>query len=238
VLELLNVLAAERMKLKRNRLLTICSAMAILWPVLLMNAGLPETAVGYVFRLQVLCQLTVYPVLSGFIITFLFQKEYADMTIINTLTAPVARIKFLLGKLIIWGLWHIIINLCFLVISCVGVYSLYGESALLENLPSIIGVILKAGIFFLGTLLPVAWVAVLQKKTFYPSLLLTLIITALGVTGLLQPGLLGSLIPWVAVYLLVIPGAEVLSGVAYISIIACTAVGLGLAAYSIKKQEL
>jgi ABC-type transport system involved in multi-copper enzyme maturation permease subunit len=176
--------------------------------------------------------------LSGFIITFLIQREYADTTIINTLTAPVARVKFLLGKLIVWGLWHIAITLCFLVIACVGVYSSYGESALSENLPAIIGTVLKAGLFFWGTLLPVAWVAVLQKKAFYPSLLLTLFVSALGVTGLLQPGLLGSLIPWAAVYLLVMPGAEVFTGAAYTSIFACTVIGLGLAAHSIKKQEL
>jgi hypothetical protein len=78
----------------------------------------------------------------------------------------------------------------------------------------------------------------LQKKAFYPSLLLTLFVSALGVTGLLQPRLLGSLIPWAAVYLLVMPGAEVSTGAAYTSIFVCTVVGFGLAAYSIKKQEL
>jgi bacitracin transport system permease protein len=180
----------------------------------------------------------VYPVLSGFVITFLIQKEYADVTMINTLTAPVTRIKFLLGKLIVWALWHIAITLCFLTISCVGVYSLYGYSILAENFSAILATVLKGGIFFLGTLLPVAWVAVLQRKAFYPALLLTLFITALGITGLLQPGLLGSLIPWAAVYLLVMPGAEVISGVAYTSIIVCAVVGFGLAAHAIKKQEL
>jgi bacitracin transport system permease protein len=226
------------MKLKRNRFLPVCSAIALLWPILLMNAGSPETAIGYIFRLQFLCQLTVYPVLSGFIITFLIQREYADLTVINILTAPVSRIKFLLGKLIVWALWHIAITIGFLIISCAGVYFSYGDSALFENFPAILALVMKAGILFLGTLFPVAWVAVLQKKAFYPSLLLTLIMTALGVSGLLQPGLLGSLIPWAAVYLLVIPGAELVSGAAYASVIACTVVGFGLAVYSVKRQEL
>lgn len=246
MLELLNVLATERMKLKRNKLLLVCNAIAILLPVLLicqdvydLGDAIPKwTAINWVFRVQTLCQLIAYPILSGFIIIFLLQKEYGDMTIINTLTAPVGRIKFLLGKLIVWATWHVIITICFLAISCVGIYVLYDKSILLENLSAITTTILKTGILNLGTLLPVAWIAVLQKKTFYPSLLFTMIITGLGLAGLYWPVLLGSIIPWSAVDLLSVPGGEVISGVAYTSVALCAVVGFGLTAYSFKKQEL
>ena len=235
---MLNLLAAERMKLKRNRLLMVCSIVAILLPALSLGGSAQSSLSESIFSLQFTCQLVVYPILSGFIITFLFQKEYGDHTIINNLLAPISRIKFLIGKLTIWGLWHITITICFLAIACVGVYFSYGETVFFENGAAIIGVVLKAGIFNLGTLLPVAWIAVIQRKTFYPSLFFTLIITALGFVGMTPPGLLLNLIPWTAVYQIIIPGREVINGVAYTSIIVCSALGFGLAAYSIKKQEL
>lgn len=235
---MLNILAAERLKLKRNKLLLICSAIAILLPIIALPPNESISAINWVFSLQLFFQLVIYPVLSGFIITFLIQKEYGDQTIINTLTAPVGRMKYLLGKMIVWFIWYITITLCFLVIICVRVFIFFGESILFDNLGEITIMILRTGILYLMTLLPVAWIAVMQKKVFYPSLLAALIITASGVAGLLTHGLLGSIIPWCAVTLLSMPNGNVINSAAYTSIVLCAAIGFGLAAYSFKKQEL
>jgi len=236
---LLNVLAAERMKLKRDRLLIVCTVTAILLPVMTLGGGANGVPpLGFIFRLQMMFQLCVYPVLSGFIITFLMQKEYGDLTIISLLTAPVSRMKFLLGKLTVWFIWHMAVTAAFLIISCAGVYGLCGRAEFIGVLPFAVKGILTTGIFNFGTLLPAAWIAVLQRKMYYPSLLYTLAVTMLGFAGLLQPGLLGSVMPWSAVLLLIMPGDEVFIGAAYTSIALCASVGFVLAAYSFKKQEL
>ena len=237
---MLNVLAAERIKLKRNKLLLVCSAIAILLPIIVLppNENESISAISWVFRLQMFFQLVIYPILSGFIITFLIQKEYGDQTIINTLTAPVERMKYLLGKLIVWFIWYITITLCFLAIICLRVFAFFGESILFDNLAEISIMILRTGILYFGALLPVAWIAVLQKRVFYPSLLAAFIITVSGMAGLLMHGLSGSIVPWSAVTLLSMPNGDVINGVAYTSIVLCAAIGFGLAAYSFKKQEL
>ena len=237
---MLNILAAERIKLKRNKLLLVCSVIAIFLPLIAFpsNGNESISAINWVFRLQMAFQLAVYPVLSGFIITFLIQKEYGDQTIINTLTAPVERVKYLLGKLIVWFTWYITITFCFLLIVCVRFFILFGESIFSDSFTEISVMILRTGILCFGTLLPVVWIAVMQKKAFYPSLLAAIIITASGLAGLLVHGLSGSIIPWCAVTLLSMPNGDVINSVAYVSIALCAAAGFGLAVYSFKKQEL
>ena len=237
---MLNILAAERIKLKRNKLLLICSVIAIFLPIIAFPSNENESisAITWIFRLQMAFQLAVYPVLSGFIITFLIQKEYGDQTIINALTAPVERLKYLLGKLIVWFTWYITITFCFLLIVCVRFFALFGESIFFDSFTGISVMILRTGILCFGTLLPVVWIAIMQKKTFYPSLLAAIIITASGLAGLLVHGLSGSIIPWCAVTLLSMPNGDVIKSVAYVSIALCAAAGFGLAVYSFKKQEL
>ena len=237
---MLNILAAECMKLKRNKLLFLCSVIAILIPIIALppNENEAINAISWVYRLQMGFQLVVYPILSGFIITYLIQKEYGDQTIINTLTAPVGRVKYLLGKLILWFIWYITITLCFGAIIYTRVIIYFGERMFIDNLAEISIMILRTGVLCIGVLIPVAWIAVLQKKIFYPSLLVTIAITVLGIMANLTHGLIGSIIPWFAVTLLSIPNGDVLNNVAYISIFLCAAIGFGLAVYSFKKQEL
>ena len=237
---MLNILAAERMKLKRSKLLLLCSFIAILLPLIVFppNEYDDVSVINWVFRLQMALQLAVYPILSGFIITFLIQKEYGDQTIINTLTAPVGRIKYLLGKLIVWLVWYLTITVCFGIIICFRVYIYFGESMFFDNLTAISMTILRTGILYLLTLFPVVWITVLQRKVFYPSLLITVAVTVIGLAGLLTHGISGSIIPWCAVTVICMPNGDVINSAAYTSIFLCAAIGLGLAVYSFKKQEL
>ena len=236
---MLNVLAAERLKLKRDRLLLMSTMAAVIFPLMLLGGGANElTSLRWVFRLQMMCQLCVYPILSGFVITFLMQKEYADLTIISALTAPVSRMKFLFGKLTVWFVWHLTVAVCFTAVICLGVYTLFGASEFAEIMPTVIKMTMTTGIFSFGSLIPAAWIAVMQRKMFYPSLMFSLAATGLGFAGLLQPGLLGSAMPWSAVLLLTMPGGAVNSRIAYASIAVCAVLGLLLAALAFRKQEL
>jgi len=135
---LLNILANEKMKLKRNKLVITCTLIGILLPLVMIwsdirnsNSLLEEfTIMQWLSRLILPIQLIVYPVLSGFVITFLIQKEYMERTIINTLTAPANRNKFLLGKFIVWVIWFVFITVLFLLITYGGISLLYGNSQL------------------------------------------------------------------------------------------------------------
>ena len=52
-----------------------------------------------------LLQTIALPVVNGFVLTSLIQREYQDCTLRNTLCAPVSRSAFLLSKTVIWFLW-------------------------------------------------------------------------------------------------------------------------------------
>jgi len=244
---LLNILSSEVMKLKRNKLILSCSIIAILIPVFMiccdlyyLNKGtlVHDTAIEWIGSLSLLCQLIIYPILSGFIITFSIQKEYGESTIINTLTAPVNKTKFLFGKIIVWFLWHMAITAVFLFITFAGVYLLYGQSPLSTNLSQIVKQILLIGLFDFLTLIPVVWIAIIQRKSFYPSLLFCCIIMAIGFAGLYWSKLLSSIIPWSAVSTLCVTGLHSSDITPYISIISCGIIGLGLAIYSFRHQDL
>lgn len=78
MLELLNILASERLKLRRNKLLPVCTLIAILLPAFMIAVDLVEkdsiiskmTGMGWLYRLVIPIQVIVYPVLSGFVITY------------------------------------------------------------------------------------------------------------------------------------------------------------------------
>lgn len=244
---MLNILSSEVMKLKRNKLMLSCSIIAILLPVFMiccdlyyLNKGtlVHNTAIEWFGSISLLCQLIIYPILSGFIITFSMQKEYGESTIINTLTAPVNRTKFLFGKITMWFIWHMAITVFFLFITFAGVYLLYGKSPLSTNLWQMVKQILIIGLFDFLTLIPVVWVAIIQRKSFYPSLLFCCVIKAMGFAGLYWPKLLSSIIPWSAVSTLCVTGMHSSSIIPYISVVSCGIIGLGLAIYSFTHQDL
>lgn len=111
VLALLNIISAEWMKLKRNRIFAVCSLLALFASAFMVFKDLviaehpPENYQTWMMSVYVVVG-AVLSILSGFIITFLMQREYEDRTINNVLTAPTSRLRFLMGKLAIWFLWY------------------------------------------------------------------------------------------------------------------------------------
>lgn len=242
---MLNILATERMKLRRDKLMLVCSLIAVLLPIFMVwyefystGGAIPDKSViSWVSGYSLMYQLIVYPVLSGLILTFLLHREYGDQTLINTLTAPVGRTKFLLGKIIVWAVWHIAITAIFLAIMCVSAGVFYGNTYLSNNVTEIATLVMKSGLLNLGTLTPVIWVAVLQRKKFYPSLVCTLVFAGIGFMGLYGPKILGNIVPWIAVVFINV-GIKFVPGLAYTSIALCSILGLFMAMRSFRRQDL
>lgn len=242
---MLNILATERMKLRRDKLMLVCSLIAVLLPIFMVwyefystGGAMPdEGVVHWVSRYSLMYQLIVYPVLSGLVFTFSLHREYGDQTLINTLTAPVGRAKFLLGKIIVWTVWHISITAAFLAIMCVSVSVFYGSSYLFAGFAGIASLVMKSGLLNLGTLTPIIWVAVLQRKPFYPSLVCAMVFAGIGFMGLYGPELLGNIVPWIAVVFINV-GIKVIPEFAYTSIALCFIFGLFMAMRSFRRQDL
>lgn len=238
---LLNILANERLKLRRNKLLPVCTLIAILIPVFMVVVDLVEkdslamTGIEWLRRIIIPIQIIVYPVLSGFVITFLIQKEYVERTMINTLTAPTSRGKFLMGKYLIWTLWMIGITLIFLFIICIGYTSIFGFSELQTSFAEITRICLKTGILNLLSMSPLLIVCILQRNIFYPSLLCSCLVSGIGFVGLYWSEALRNLIPWSAVTSICLLDSQVI--VPYASIIICYAIGIIMSIYCFRHQN-
>ncbi len=242
---MLNVLATECMKLRRNKLVLILSIVAVLLPIVLIGKDIvqfkgrpPIDILTWLPSLSQVCQLIIYPVLGGFILTFLIQKEYGDHTIINTLTAPVKRVTFIIGKIVIWFIWQLLLTVIFTLISCCGAYLLYGQQTLLEFLPKVILSGLLNGLLSWAVFTPIAWMAVLQRENSYTSLIFTLLFTVIGAFAMYFPLEVVRFIPWTAVTLMSATYMTAISWPVCLSIGGCAALGLFMACHSFMRQEL
>ena len=241
---MLNILANERLKLKRNKLIPMCTLIAIMLPIAMIIADVSAknatastfTIIEWVNRLVLPIQVIVYPVLSGFVITFLIQKEYVERTMINTLTAPTNRIKLVLGKYIIWSLWVVVLTLLILLITYGGVYLLFGKTQFLENFYEITELCLKTGILNLLSMSPILIICILQRQIFYPSLLFSCLVSGIGFVGLYWSETIRNVIPWSAVTSITFLNSDVL--LPYVSVICCYICGLAFSFYSFNRQNL
>ena len=104
MLALLNVISAEWLKLRSNRIFTVCSLLTLLTSAFMVFRDLvivdnpPESYQMWLPSIYIVVGM-VLSIMSGFIITFLMQREYEDRTINNVLTAPTSRGRYLFGKL-------------------------------------------------------------------------------------------------------------------------------------------
>ncbi|VYU68264.1 ABC-2 family transporter protein [Clostridium tertium] len=241
---MLNILANERLKLKRNKLLLVCTLIALIIPTLMILVDIKDknsitavmSGIEWLQRLVLPIQVIVYPVLSGFIITFLIQKEYTERTIINTLTAPTNRIKFLLCKYIIWTLWFLVITSGFLLITYAGYISLFGLKEFQSSINVITELCLKTGLLNLLSMSPLLIVCILQRNIFYPSLLFSCFVSGIGFAGLYWPENIRNLIPWSAVTSISLLDTQKL--LPYISILICYFLGIIISSIYFKKQNL
>ncbi len=240
---MLNILANERLKLRRNKLLPVCTLIAIAIPVFMVVVDLMEkhsivttmTGIEWLRRLIIPIQIIVYPVLSGFVITFLIQKEYVERTMINTLTAPTNRAKFLLGKYIIWTLWYVIVTFAFLLIAYMGYFTIFGFEEFQSAINEITNVCLKTGVLNLLSMSPLLVVCVLQRNIFYPSLLFSCLVSGVGFVGLYWSENIRNIIPWSAVTSIGLLDTQEI--VPYCSIVLCYVVGIFISIYCFKNQN-
>lgn len=115
--------------------------------------------------------LLVDMALGGFVLTQLVQSEYSQRTIINMLTAPVARPTFLAGKLLIWALWSALTACLTGAVLAVGIYLLFPAEANAAAWQMLAAQVTQALLLNLGVLSPMAAIVIWQRASFYPSML-------------------------------------------------------------------
>ena len=183
-----NILAAELMKLKKNKMAGTGTLLLCAIPVLAMikkilidkdSIGLQEWYLT-IFLLQTIA----LPVVNGFVLTSLIQREYQDCTLRNTLCAPVSRSAFLLSKTVIWFLWFFLSASAAMLLSLSGARLLFPSGFGTDELLLIAGQLTQQALLVFLTSLPALWIAVSQRAAFYPALLAVLGFAILETAGM------------------------------------------------------
>lgn len=205
---MLNTICAELMKMRKSRIFLAGTCLVLLVPLLIIIKDLllavpPANPVEWLNSIRMITSLLL-PVIGSFILTFLIQREYQELTIINVLTAPLSRTAFLFAKVVVWLLWHSVV-LCFMEVIClIGYFLIYPNAFHWASCLQFIRTMTINGIFSFIASLPFVWIAVKQKKIFYPSILTALVFAAIQAAGAntSAPMLpVASAVPWSAVSL-------------------------------------
>ncbi len=198
------VISAEWMKLKRNRIFAVCSLLTLFASAFMVFKDLVivESPIeDYRFWLPTVYLVVgaLLSIMSGFIITFLLQREYEDRTINNVLTAPTSRLRFLLGKLAIWLIWYVGTLIGVVIIYTIGGWLIYPDTFGLTGTKSLVTTLLKYCLLAFVAAIPLLTVSVMQRKVFYPTIMIALAFTGIQMFAVNMPYKFARIIPWSAV---------------------------------------
>ncbi len=242
---MLKTLQAEIIKTRHNKLFLLSGVFAFLLPLLtaLKDAGFPSAfhlpPETWATSTQDIGITVLINLLSGIVVTLMFQKEYAERTIIGQLTAPISRNEFLWGKLCLWGIWHMVLTILCFISTIIGLFIVYQKDVsgqlILSTLPSF----LKHGLLSFLSLSPLMAVGVLQKGLFYPSVIICLFFTLIASSSYMMQGSLPYLLPWSAARMLStveISGSD--TTICILSVTVCFVIGILAAFLSFRRQKI
>ena len=196
------MLKAELYKMKKGRIFYICALIVILlaaWilykDTILMTP--PDDISNWIQSVNVITSMFL-SITSGFVITFLMQREYEQKTLINVLSAPTSRSVFLFSKLLVWLLWYVLVLGISMVIYIIGGKFIFAGRFHTAEIELLLNSFAKSRILSFIAAAPLLLISVLQRQTFYPSIMFSLIFTGIEMFTLVLPVKLASMIPWSA----------------------------------------
>ena len=235
---------AEGMKIRRSRVVWVCFIFAAFVPILIIFKDyISQFPVADAMPISSWTTITiqysllfVYPILSGFVVTNLVQREYSERTIINAITAPTSRAAFFSGKLLMLFTWQLAITVLCCILTILGGLLLFPGAMTVEMALTVTANCFSSSILSFLSFLPVTCIAVVQRDAFYPSLICCLICAGISAAASMMPLFWGNLIPWTAV--LVFHFTQTIYPLGMTSILLCAVVSVCVSIFSINKQDL
>lgn len=182
-----NAIFSEIRKLKKNKMAWAGTWIVVLMPLLLILKSIfldrQRGVYSDWFMTVSMIHMLVFPVVSGFVVTTMVQKEYQDKTLRNILTAPTSRESFVIAKLSVWFLWYLLTLCLTKAVVAAGYFFLFPEEFSAVTLRYTLYLFTQGSIFSFVQMIPVLWIAFRQQGLFYPSMLVTLGVTALQAAG-------------------------------------------------------
>lgn len=241
MLELLNTIQSELYKIRKSRIFYVCSAMVILSAIWIVYKDTiltkpPEQCSSWIQSVNTVTTLFL-SIASGFIITFLMQREYEDKTIINVLAAPTSRIIFILSKFVIWFVWYFLVLGISIIIYIMGGKFIYSDRFTMNEIRLLFEMVARTRILSFIASAPLLLVAVMQRRTFYPAIMCSLAFTGIELFSLMMPIKISVMIPWSAAMVLGYELAGKYIVYAYISIFIASVMGIFGACFVFRRQN-
>jgi len=237
---LLNIIGTELVKMRKSKMFIISSM--IVWSFTAFLIIIDPSLADFTYTWFVIGSPLnlVLSIMSGIIITVLIQREYQDNTIINVLTAPVARKEFVFSKCFAWFIWHVATLGITIAITAISYKLVFPEAFQTNAVTEFIVGFGTMGLLSFVTFLPLLWIAIKQRKLFYPTVFFTLIFAVLQLSIANSP--IFNAIPWTAVSLISLAESQAIIGtsgmiIGLTSIFVCGVLGVGLACNSFGKQD-
>lgn len=208
---MLNTIRVELYKMRKNKMFVISSLIVWAMTYLMFGANNDLSLEDQQMALLAggVATNMVLSVISVFVATVLIQREYQDHTIINTLTASVMRRDFILSKAVTWLIWHVMTLIGKIVIIVLVIQLAYAEAMTSRVMFEMIGNMLRLGLLSFVTFLPLLWLAVKQRRAFYPTLFVGIFL-AVFIGSVNVP--FSQVIPWTAVPLVSISESQAMIG--------------------------
>ena len=239
---MLNVILSDIYKNRKNKIFYICALLVIIFSLwysfrYVIVVKPPEDFHTWL-NSAVMMSSIVLSVASGFVITFFVQREYAEKTIINILSAPTHRISFVLSKLTVWFIWFLLVSVICISLLIIGAELAYDSTFGKEELILLISRVSVTYLFSFIASTPLLLVTFVQKHLFYPSLMCALVMTAFQMFTSIMPVKYSEIIPWSASLLYGLGAGEQYVYEALIPVLTAGVLGTAGACMVFRKQDL
>ena len=174
---MLNTISVELMKMRENKTFIFGALFTtgVVALVVVVNGREVNFPLVEWFLDVMIPSTMMISLMSGVMMTILMQQEYQNNTLINVLTAPVSRVSFIFSKLFAWLIWHTVTMILMSgVLFALTVWN-FSNDAITEIAILLLQFVVINFLSFIS-LLPMLLVAVWQKKAFYPTTVLALIL--------------------------------------------------------------
>lgn len=244
---MLSSFKSEIYKLKKNKIIPFFGILIFLSVFIIMiNSTYAVennllTPIEWSGRIQSIVIRFLIPIFSGIIFTLSIQNEYQDSALLNHLTTTCTRTEFIIGKLVIWLTIYMLMVIIAIIGAIINYNILYHASYLFQDIMMIVSMQMVSGFAGFLVLLPLLPVAIIQRKIFYPTILITFVfalVEFMGSTPMFQAEIF-RFIPWTAASIISTYGVDYRTMLpCLISICVCAVLSIFIGAKIFKNQDL
>lgn len=239
------MMKAELYKLKRSTMLIVYFLVNMMIPILIFLkdfiSGNTIGGVGYTEWIQSTNMISsiVMFVMGAFYLTNSICMEYQNKSIVNSLAVVPRKAAYLYGKISVYFLVNMISVITVEIFTLLGCAILYKDISFLVIMKYVIHYDTVIGIMSFLVSLFLLWIIILQRDSFYPSLLISFVCVVFLGSAVIMDDRVARIIPWSAVMIFSYSDAFSMNWViAGASVVICALAGIFCSLVLFYKQDL